>query len=98
MSRSYDEVVELLKERSDHEVAVQVAQVEQTDGTVACLGVVTLDGVTRGVISKDGMLASLEKAAQRVLLGDDASPMQILRNAIEEFGFDAAVALVERDR
>lgn len=96
--RNYDEVMEELTSSADYELVVSSARVENEDGEETYLGLVTVDGLTRGVISRDDQLSALNAAADRVLLGEDASAVRLLRRAIEEVGFDRAVDLMERER
>lgn len=96
--RTYDEIMQDLEEQAEYELAVQVARIDNDAGGETSLALVTLDGVTRGVVTREGVLPTLQAAAESATLGEDANAVRLLRAAIQEVGIDRAIALAERQR
>lgn len=61
--RNYQEIVEDLDELAGYELVIQTAR--QDDD--AHLAVVTVDGITRGVISRESVTEALDEASERVV-------------------------------
>ena len=99
MSRTYNEIMEELEEKAEFELVVSTARVEseESDGN-NCLALVTIDGVTRGVLRRETLEQALEEASDLACLGEDVGAQRLLRAAIEEVGIDRAVELLERQR
>ncbi|MGW8177897.1 MAG: hypothetical protein ACWGQW_03770, partial [bacterium] len=66
MARTYDEILADLEENAEYELVVSTARRESEDGDVH-LALVTVDGVTRGVVTRDSTLEALDLAAERAL-------------------------------
>lgn len=99
MERTYEEILEDLNENAEYELVVSTARRESEDGDVY-LALVTVDGVTRGVVNRDGTLAALELATERALTPeidfddeDDYDDDDV--DESEEGVFDRAVGALE---
>lgn len=66
--RTYDEIVEVLEDAAEYELVVSTArQHNEEDDGENYLALVTVDGVTRGVVTRESTLEALDLAAERVL-------------------------------
>lgn len=92
-----DTTIRRLDESAEYEMVVSLGRVALDDGEDVSFALVTLDGLTRGVIEHGTDLDSvLDQAVQRVQYGDKSEVVDSLRAALDEFGFDRAVELLER--
>lgn len=62
--RTYQEIVEELDQLADNELVIQTARQDGENH----LAVVTVDGVTRGVISRDSMTEALDRSCEQVVV------------------------------
>jgi hypothetical protein len=94
--RTYSEVMLELETAAECNLVVSTVKLVDFYGSNRHLAVVTVDGVTRGVISKELSLeATLAKAKDKVLCDED-NALELLRAAVEEIGLDRAIELLER--
>jgi len=96
MERTYDGIIEDLEENAEYELVVSAARRGGDDGDVH-LALVTVDGVTRGVVTRGPTVRALEEAAERALNPVDDEPEfdYIDDENDEESVFDRLVSALE---
>lgn len=97
MSRTYDEILDNLNEEAEYELVVSTVRQEAEDGDGNVhLALVTVDGVTRGVASRESVIDALELATERVLAEPEDEPEEDLYGDDSgEDVFDQAVSALE---
>lgn len=97
MERTYDEIMEDLEENAVYELVVSTARREGDDGEDIHLALVTVDGVTRGVVTRGFTLGALEVAADRALnpVEDEPEFDSLDDEADDESVFDRLVSALE---
>jgi hypothetical protein len=101
--RTYQEIVEELDDMANYELVVQTARNGQVGEDDVHLSVVTVDGVTRGVISRHSMTDALDQAATLVVaaaeeedLDEDLDDEELDDDELdEETAFDRVVEALE---